>query len=261
MDIDFQYIKLEINAEKIARLTLARPDKHNAFNETVIAEFTAALNQIKEQARLCILQAEGKSFSAGADLDWMRRMAGYDFEQNLADANGLATMLHTLYSLPVPTIARVQGNAYGGGIGLIACCDIVVAVQHAQFCLSEVKLGLIPATISPYVVAAVGPRMARRLFLSAELFAAEQAQQWNLISELTQPADLDSAIEKWCVQLQKNSPTAMAAAKKLVTEVSGHAINQELGQLTSRRIAEARVSAQGREGVAAFLEKRSPHWH
>jgi methylglutaconyl-CoA hydratase len=257
---NFEYIRLNIDSEDVARLTLARPEKHNAFNEEVIAEITAALAQAKEAARILILQAEGKSFSAGADLDWMQRMASYDFEKNLADASGLATMLRALYSLPMPTVARVQGNAYGGGVGLIACCDVVIASEQAQFCLSEVKLGLIPATISPYVVKAVGEKVARRLFISAEVFTAAQAQAWNLVSEVVTFNELDDAVERWRKQLQKNSPAAIASAKQLVVEVTDREIDAELIQLTSRRIAEARVSKQGREGVSAFLEKRVPNW-
>ena len=258
---NFQFIRLEYDPEKIATITLTRADKHNAFNEHVIVELTAGFAKVKaESASLLILQAEGKSFSAGADLDWMRRMAEYDFQQNVADANGLANMLHTLYSLPMPTIAKVQGSAYGGGVGLVACCDLVVASEQAKFCLSEVKLGLIPATISPYVIAAVGAKVARRLFLTAELFDAKQAHCWHLVSELAGLDELDDVVDQWIKQLQQNSPAAMTASKRLVNEVANKPITAELRQLTSERIAAARTSAQGREGVTAFLEKRLPNW-
>ena len=259
-DKNFEFLRLEINGEGIAKLTLTRAEKHNAFNEHVIAELIDALQQIKGQAKLLVLQADGKSFSAGADLDWMKRMADFDFEQNVQDANGLANMLHALYTLPMPTIAKVQGNAYGGGVGLVACCDLVVASEQAQFCLSEVKLGLIPATISPYVIKAVGAKVARRLFVTAEVFNAEQAQRWNLVSEFVPVDHLDAAIDGWIEKIQKNSPAAITAAKHLIEEVSNHSLNEELIALTSRRIAEARVSPQGREGVKAFLEKRKPLW-
>jgi len=256
----FQFIKLEIDTDKVARLTLTRAEKHNAFNEHVIAELSTALDIVAKQARILVLQAEGKSFSAGADLDWMQRMASFDFAQNVQDANGLAVMLNRLHCLRIPSIAKVQGGAYGGGVGLVACCDIVVASDQARFCLSEVKLGLVPATISPYVIDALGAKVARRLFISAEVFNAEQAQQWNLVSEVVATENLDDVVQQWIRKLQNNSPAAIAAAKALVDEVAGRSITEEIMQITSRRIAEARASEQGKEGVQAFLEKRAPSW-
>jgi len=258
----YQFINLEIDNRGLASVTLNRADKHNAFNEVVIAEMTHALDEIKanKDVRALILRAEGKSFSAGADLDWMRRMADYDFDQNVDDANGLARMLNTLHTLSIPTIARVQGSAFGGGVGLVACCDIAIAVDGAMFCLSEVKLGLIPATISPYVIAAMGERVCRRLFNSAEKFTAIQACQWGLISSVTTVDQIDAEIEQWLAQLLNNSPAAMAAAKQLVNSVANRPIDQAVIDETSHGIANARTSDQGREGVAAFLDKRKPSW-
>ena len=198
----FEFVQLKIDSDRVAQLTLIRADKHNAFNEHVIAALIDALKRVKEEAKILVLQAEGKSFSAGADLDWMQRMADFSFEQNVQDANGLAAMLHALYTLPIPTVAKVQGNAYGGGVGLIACCDLVVASEHAKFCLSEVKLGLIPATISPYVIHAVGSKIARRLFVTAELFDATQARQWHLVTEVVRADQLDTAVQDWIKHLQ-----------------------------------------------------------
>ena len=256
----FQFVRLDISVQGLATLTLARTDKHNAFNEHVIAEITTAVEIVRKEAALLVLQADGKSFSAGADLDWMRRMAEFDFEQNMQDANGLAQMLNALYTLPIPTIAKVQGSAYGGGVGLVACCDLVVASDNAKFCLSEVKLGLIPATISPYVVEAVGAKTAKRLFITAELFSAVQAQGWGLVTKVVTTDQLDEEIDTLVTVLTGNSPAAIAASKQLVDEVSGKTIDEEILTLTSKRIAEARVSRQGREGVAAFLDKRKPSW-
>ena len=256
----FQFVRLDISVQGLATLTLARTDKHNAFNEHVIAEITTAVEIVRKEAALLVLQADGKSFSAGADLDWMRRMAEFDFEQNMQDANGLAQMLNALYTLPIPTIAKVQGSAYGGGVGLVACCDLVVASDNAKFCLSEVKLGLIPATISPYVVEAVGAKIAKRLFITAELFSAVQAQGWGLVTKVVTTDQLDEEIDTLVTVLTGNSPAAIAASKQLVDEVSGKTIDEEILTLTSKRIAEARVSRQGREGVAAFLDKRKPSW-
>lgn len=259
----YEFIKLHVNEQGVARLTLNRADKHNAFNETVIAEITTALTEIQslKNVRVLLLQAEGKSFSAGADLDWMRRMADYSYEENVEDASGLATMLNTLYKLSIPTIAQVQGSAYGGGVGLVACCDIAIASDKAEFCLSEVKLGLIPATISPYVVKAMGERVCTRLFISAEKYSAQQAKQWNLISEVVGHDQLTSKVNDWIKTLLNNSPDAIISSKQLVRSVVGRAIDQNVINETSRGIAEARTSNQGREGVKAFLEKRKPVWN
>lgn len=257
----YQYLSISFEQD-IATLTLQRAEKHNAFNEHVIAEITQALLEISNTSsvKVLVFQAEGKSFSAGADLDWMQRMADYDYEENVADANGLAIMLHTLYTMPMPTIAKVQGSAFGGGIGLVACCDIAIASTEAKFCLSEVKLGLIPATISPYVIAAMGQRIALRLFMSAELFSANQAKEWQLVHERCSPELLDDEVATWIKKLEKNSPAAMQSAKQLVRDVAGTSLDDDLIRHTSEEIAKARMSKQGREGVSAFLEKRQPNW-
>jgi methylglutaconyl-CoA hydratase len=207
------------------------------------------------------LSASGKSFSAGADLNWMRRMADYSLQQNLADARGLAELMRTLNTLSKPTIALVQGAAYGGGVGLVACCDIAIASSRATFCLSEVKLGLIPAVISPYLVAAIGSRPCRRYFLSAEPFDAWEAHRLGLIHEVVEDhAALKERSEFFADQLLKNGPCAMASAKRLIAAVGGRLIDDALIADTAARIADQRASAEGREGLAAFLEKRKPGW-
>jgi len=256
-------VLLDIDARGIARVTLNRPDKHNAFNEHVIGSMHGAFKQVQatKNVRALVLAAEGKSFSAGADLDWMQRMAHYDFADNVADAQALAAMLHALNTLPFPTIARVQGAAFGGGVGLVACCDLTVATNRTKFCLSEVKLGLIPATVGPYVVAAMGERAARRYFTTAEVISADQAQRHGLVSDVVDEGDLDQRIDALLEQLSANSPDAMAAAKQLVFDVTNRPIDEQLMRHTSEAIAKARCSAQGREGVRAFLEKRKPSWY
>ncbi|AFU99195.1 enoyl-CoA hydratase/isomerase family protein [Simiduia agarivorans] len=251
-----------LDARGVLRVTLNNPDKHNAFDDGVIAELQAAFEQAgaNPAVRALILAAEGKSFSAGADLSWMQRMANYSLADNRADADKLARMLHTLNSLPFPTIARVQGAAFGGAVGLVSCCDLAVASPRASFCLSEVKIGLIPATISPYVVAAMGERAARRYCLTAERFFADTAKQLGLVSEVVDETELDSTIDNLLKQLLANSPAALSAAKQLVFDVSNRPITQALIDDTSQRIAEIRVSDEGQEGLKAFLEKRAPRW-
>ena len=190
-------VNLTRDERGVATLTLNRPERHNAFDDAVIAELDAALAEVSadDSVRLLVLASEGKSFSAGADLAWMQRMAGYGEAENLADAGALAEMLRKLNDLPQPTIARVQGAAYGGAVGLVSCCDLAVGSSKARFCLSEVKIGLIPATISPYVIAAIGQRAARRYFMTAETIDAETAQALGLLSEVVGVDDLDSAVE------------------------------------------------------------------
>lgn len=256
-------IVTEIDRRGVATVTMNRPALHNAFDDGVIAELTAALQRIEadEQVRVVCLTGSGKSFSAGADLNWMKRMAGYSREQNLADANGLAELMRTLDRLTKPTIALVQGAAYGGGVGLIACCDMVIASRTATFCLSEAKLGLIPAVISPYVVAAMGARAARRYFQSAEAFTAEEAHRLGLVHQLAEDgAGLAESSGRLVEQLLKNGPEAMAAAKRLIVAVAGRPLDAALIADTAGRIADQRASAEGKEGVAAFLEKRKPRW-
>lgn len=251
-----------IDSRGIATVTLNRAEKHNAFDDSVIAELTTVFADIddNERVRAVVLAANGKSFSAGADLNWMKRMASYTREENFEDAKGLANMLATLNEMSKPTIARVQGAAYGGGVGLVACCDIAIATSRASFCLSEVKLGLLPSTISPYVIEAIGPKAARRYFTTAERFSADRALQLGLISECVSEELLDKAIETLLAALLANSPKAMTAAKLLIADVKNQAIDQELKDMTSQSIADIRSSEEGREGVSAFLAKRSPRW-
>ncbi len=245
-----------------ATLTLNRPEVHNAFDDVLIAAMTTALKKLAAdpQVRLVCLTAAGKSFSAGADLGWMRRMADYSPAENLADSVALAELMQTLNNLPKPTLALVQGAAFGGGVGLVATCDMVLATPQASFCLSEVKLGLIPAVISPYVVAAIGPRAARRYCISAERFDAERALQLGLIHEIVPAEELAQEADRLTRLLLKNGPQAMAAAKQLVADVSNHPLDAELVAETAKRIAATRASDEGREGLSAFLEKRIPGW-
>lgn len=246
----------------VATITLNRPDIHNAFDDDIILRLTALFEHVarNEDARVLVLQAAGKSFCAGADLNWMKRMASYTYEQNVADANALATMLHTLYTLPKPTIAKVQGAAFGGAVGLVACCDIAIASRLSKFCLSEVKLGLIPATISPYVIAAMGDRVARRYFMTAEVFSARRARRLGLLSEDVAEEELNSTVDDIVRKILNNGPLAVAAAKQLVFDVKDEALGEELIEKTSLRIATTRVSEEGQEGLSAFLEKRTPAW-
>ena len=245
-----------------ATVTMNRPELHNAFDDTLIASLTAALRELEADpdVRLVILSGSGRSFSAGADLSWMRRMADYSLEENLAEALSLAGLMKTLDRLKKPTIAMVQGAAFGGGVGLVACCDVAIGSQRAAFCLSEVKLGLIPAVISPYVVAAIGPRAARRYFQSAEMFDAAEAHRLGLLHQVAGEDELSSAVDKLSMALLKNGPASMAAAKDLVARVSRGPLDGEMIEDTAGRIAAARASAEGREGLTAFLEKRNPSW-
>ncbi len=254
---------LKIDDRGVATLSLNRPRLHNAFDDVLIADLTRGLEQLaaNDEVRLIILASEGKSFSAGADLNWMKRMAQYSYEENLADANALAKLLKTLNFLPKPTIARVQGAAFGGAVGLVSCCDMAVASARASFSLSEVKIGILPATISPYVIAAIGQRAARRYFTTAERFSAQTAAQLGLVSEVVEEADLDQALNQLVGSLLANSPAAIAAAKQLLFNVAERAIDDELIAQTSEVIARIRVSDEGQEGLSAFLEKRTPAWN
>ncbi|MCC2615842.1 enoyl-CoA hydratase/isomerase family protein [Aestuariibacter halophilus] len=251
-----------VDANGVATVTLNRPDKHNAFDDQLIARLTQLFQQAGQDpaVRLLILQANGRSFCAGADLNWMKRMANYSYEENLHDANALATMLHTLYSLPKPTIAKVQGAAFGGAVGLVACCDIAIASKLSKFCLSEVKLGLIPATISPYVVKALGARVAKRYFMTAEVFSSRRARRLGLISESVTEEELQPTVDALVEQLLSNGPQAVAAAKQLVFDVENQPLDEELLEKTSLRIATIRVSEEGQEGLNAFLQKRPAAW-
>lgn len=246
----------------VATVTLNRPDVRNAFNETVIEELTGAFRALagNDDVRAIVLAAEGSAFCAGADLNWMKKMAGYSDAENRADAMTLAVMLNTLYRCPKPVIARVQGDTYAGGVGLAAVADIVVAVDTAHFCLSEARLGLIPATISPYVIRALGEQASRRYFLTAERFTAATAQRHGLVHEVVTADALDATVQAIAAALVDNSPNAVREGKRLVQDFAGHAIDDDAIAETADRIALIRASDEGREGVRSFLEKRSPAW-
>jgi methylglutaconyl-CoA hydratase len=252
----------QIDSRGVAQVTLNNPDKHNAFDDQMIIELTNAFNALAANAnvRIMLLKSEGKSFSAGADLEWMKRMASYSYQQNLNDARALAAMLKALHQMPIPTIARVQGAAFGGAIGLISCCDIALASSNASFALSEVKIGLVPSTISPYVIAAIGERHAKRYFMTAERFDTNTALQISLVHEAVEEQFLDDKVEQLITAILSNGPEAVVAAKQLVFAVSGKAIDSSLIEHTCEVIAGIRVSAQGQEGLSAFLDKQKPHW-
>jgi methylglutaconyl-CoA hydratase len=257
------YTTLDVSVtDKVATITLNRPDVRNAFNETTIAELAMAFDEVgrNELVRAVVLAANGPAYCAGADLNWMKKMAGYSHAENNADAMQLADMLRTIYLCPKPVVARVQGDCYAGGMGLVSACDIVVAVEEANFCLSEVKLGLIPATISPYVIKAMGEQAARRYFLTAERFSAQEARRIGLAHEVVGAGELDATVAGIVKALVSNSPNAVAQAKKLVREVVGAPVTDALLADTAERIAGIRASSEGREGVASFLEKRKPSW-
>jgi methylglutaconyl-CoA hydratase len=249
-------------AHHVGLLTLNRPDVRNAFNDEVIAEVTNAFTELgaRGDVRSIVLAAEGAAFCAGADLNWMRRMADYSREENLADAGKLAEMLRVIYECPKPTVARVQGDVYAGGMGLVACCDVAVSVDTAGYCLSEVKLGLIPATISPYVIRAMGARAAHRYFLTAERFSAQEALRLGFVHEVVSADALDAKVDEITQALVKNSPNAVKVCKKLVQDVAFAPISQPLVAKTVEGIADIRASSEGREGVSAFLGKRKPSW-
>lgn len=255
-------VLFSVDQRGVATVTLNNPDKHNAFDDKIIKSLHATFNHIKNRRDIVVvvLAAVGRSFSAGADLNWMKRMAGYNYEDNLADAHALASMLYALNFLPQPTIAKVQGAAFGGAVGLVSCCDITLASDNATFCLSEVKLGLIPATISPYVVAAMGQKASRRYFITAERFTAHKAQLLGLVDDVVDPDVLDTSTSNMINTLLANGPKAMQQAKALVFDVADKNIDQDLMTETSRRIADIRVSPEGQEGLTAFFEKRQANW-
>jgi len=258
------YETLEIALrEGVASIWMNRPQLRNAFNETMIAELTAAFQALGEvpEVRAVVLAGRGTAFCAGADLNWMKKMAGFSFEENQRDAMGLAGMLRTIYTLSKPTLARVHGPTFAGGMGLVSACDIAVASQEAEFCLSEVKLGLIPATISPYVLAAMGERAAPRYFLTAERFSAAEAYRIGLVHELAPAAELDYRINAILGQLVTAGPASIAATKELIRAVGRRPLDPNLIENTATRIAQARASDEGKEGVRSFLEKRKPSWH
>lgn len=259
---EYQAILTEVDGN-VGILTLNKAPRHNAFDEQLIAEITEGLRELERDTRVraVVLSSTGKSFCAGADLNWMKRAAGYTHEENLRDANRLAELMSTLNELSKPTIARVQGPAYGGGVGLIAACDIAVGTYDAVFSLSEVKLGIVPAVISPYVLAAIGERYSRRYMLTAERFSAAEAYRIGLLHELVPGEEqLDEAIAEILDSLLANGPQAQAECKTLIRIVAGQPIDDETIAETAQRITRVRASPEGREGLAAFLDKRQPNW-
>ncbi|WP_028303772.1 enoyl-CoA hydratase/isomerase family protein [Oceanospirillum maris] len=257
-----QQVLCEISDQGVASVILNRPEVHNAFDDKLIAEILTILDSLNanDAVRVVILRSNGKSFSAGADLGWMKRMAQYSLEDNFNDAGELARLMHTLNNLNKPTIAMVQGAAYGGAVGLAACCDICIASEKARFCLSEVKIGLSPAVISPFVVAAIGERAARRYFLTAEVFDGAEAVQLGLAHQMVSHDELENAVSEMTQKLLANSPQSVRRSKELIARVAKGPIDQEMIEYTQRLIAEIRVSEEGQEGLSAFFEKRAPGW-
>jgi len=259
-------VRYERDPRGVVTITLARPDRHNAFDDAMIAGLTEAFDTVVRdgEARLVVLAGEGRSFCAGADLAWMRRMADFSHDENLADARALAVMLERLDTLPVPTLGRIHGPAYGGGVGLVACCDIPVGTPAAGFVLSEVRLGLVPATIGPFVVNAIGARAARRYFVTAERFDADEAVRLGLLAEVVDPGALDRRLDELVEAILAAGPLATREAKVLVGDLARGATAGGMPidpvAHTSELIARLRGSEEGREGVAAFLEKRPPRW-
>lgn len=254
---------LELQFERgVATVTLNRPEVRNAFNDEVIAELTAVFLELgkREEVRCVVLAGAGAAFCAGADLNWMKRIAGYTRDENIEDASKLARALEIIYRCPKPTIARVQGDVYAGGMGLVAACDMAVAVDTAQFCLSEVRLGLIPATVSPYVIRAMGTRAAHRWFLTAERFPAEEALRIGFVHQVVKAEQLDAAVAALAQSVVSAGPEAVKACKKLVHDVAGHEITAGLVRRTVEGIADIRASDEGREGIQSFLARRKPGW-
>ncbi|AOK32649.1 MULTISPECIES: enoyl-CoA hydratase/isomerase family protein [Burkholderia] len=258
-----RYETIEVTEDgRIATVTLARPDVRNAFNETMIAELTTAFEWLDahEGVRAVVLASRGPAFCAGADLNWMKKMAGFSDDENRADARKLARMLDAIYRCAKPVIARVHGDAYAGGVGLVAASDIAVAADGVKFCLSEARLGLIPATIAPYVVRAIGERAARRYFVTAEVFDCAKAEQLGFVHERVPGSALDETVAKLADALCANGPQAVRACKTLVRDVAGRPLDAALIDDTAERIARTRAGAEAREGIASFLEKRAPAW-
>jgi methylglutaconyl-CoA hydratase len=254
-------VQVEVNGQ-VATVRLNRPEVRNAFNDEVIAELTQAFIELgkNDQVRAIVLAAEGTAYCAGADLNWMRRMADYTHAENLADAGQLAEMLRVIYTCPKPTLARIQGDVYAGGMGLVAACDMAVSVDSANYCLSEVKLGLYPATISPYVIRAMGARAAHRYFLTAERFDAAQALRIGLVHEVVSAEQLDDKVAEITKALVNASPNAVKECKTLLQDVAGQDIDATLIARTVKGIASIRASSEGKEGVQSFLQKRKPNW-
>jgi len=254
------YVSTDFSDNGVTTITMLREEVHNAFDDVMISQLISAFEHAQQSSstRVVVLRSNGKNFSAGADLNWMRSMATKNYQENIDDAGVLATLMNKIANCTKPTIALVQGAAFGGAVGLVACCDIAIANERASFCLSEVKIGLIPAVISPYVVAAMGKRQAQRYFLTAERFKAPAALKFGLIHEISD--DLESAAAPIIESLLQNSPSAMSQAKSLIDFVANQPIDDKLIDGTSERIAAIRVSEEGQEGLSSFLEKRMPAW-
>jgi len=255
-------VQLERDPRGFATLWLDRPEKNNAFNAEMIRELVLAIDQVQadKDLRFLLLRGRGKHFCAGADLAWMQQSAQLDFNANLADARELAELMYSLYHLKLPTLAVVQGAAFGGAVGLVACCDMAIGAQDAVFSLSEVRIGLAPAVISPFVVKAMGERATRRYAMTGERFSGERARELGLLSETYAAAELDGALHGWLDNLLLNSPQAMRASKDLLREASSASVSPALRRYTENAIARIRVSPEGQEGLNAFLEKRKPAW-
>jgi len=246
----------------VGYITMNRPEVHNAFNENMIIDLNTAFVEmgVNTEVRIVVLRGEGKSFCAGGDLNWMRKSADYDYDSNVADAMELGWLLKTINTLPKPVIALVHGNAFGGGVGLSACCDIVIAAEGTRFCLSEVRIGLIPSIIAPYVLAAIGERQSRRYFLTAERFDAAKAQTLGLVHEVVPSAELHAKAEAIITRLKEGAPGAQAMGKSLIQRISQMRIDDDVIQYTATKIAEARARDEGKEGLSAFLNKEEPSW-
>jgi len=255
-------LQIEVDTRGVARVMMNRPEVFNAFDELMISELTQAVSHcIADPAvRLIVLAGAGKAFSAGADIQWMRRAAAASQEDNLADARRFADMLHVIQTCPKPTIARVQGLALGGGVGLAVACDIALASEDARFAVSEARFGILPAVIGPYVINAVGPRQARRLALTASRIGAREAQQMGLVHEVFEPGEFDAGLERWVDELLACGPTAQAEIKTLFAQLEVGPITAEVRELTAQTIARVRMTDEAREGFAAFLAKRPAPW-
>ncbi|AMR67179.1 gamma-carboxygeranoyl-CoA hydratase [Aquipseudomonas alcaligenes] len=259
---DFTTVQLEKDPRGFATLWLNRPEKNNAFNAEMIRELILALDTITadKTLRFLLLRGRGRHFSAGADLAWMQASAKLDYNANLNDARELAELMYNLNGLKIPTLAVVQGAAFGGAVGLVSCCDMAIGAEDALFSLSEVRIGLAPAVISPFVVQALGERAARRYALTAERFSGSRARELGLLAEAYPAAELDAQVESWVSNLLLNSPQAMQASKDLLREVASGVLSPNLRRYTENAIARIRVSPEGQEGLNAFLEKRTPAW-
>jgi len=253
---------VDIDSRGVATVTLNRPEIHNAFDDALIAELTATFDRLAPDpaVRVLVLTGAGRNFSAGADLNWMRRMGGYSHDENMADAMGLATMLRRLNDFPKPTVARVNGAAFAGGVGLISCCDISVASAEAIFAVSEVRFGLVPGTIGPYLIAAIGSRHARRLFQTGERISADEARRIGLVHEIVARAELDALVEKFAVMLLEGGARSQAVSKRLALDLAHRDVDDAVMRSTAQASADARAGPEGREGTMAFLEKRKPGW-